>query len=73
MECVVASFGFQSHTQHTIWIYRHDHDATSWIFAIVTETMAMKALFYSSMDRKEEAHELIKKSLKNNITNGTCE
>ncbi|KAJ3416121.1 N-alpha-acetyltransferase 16, NatA auxiliary subunit [Chytridiales sp. JEL 0842] len=36
------------------------------------ETLAMKALFLSSLDRREEAHEFIKKALKNHLTNATC-
>ncbi|KAJ3191514.1 N-alpha-acetyltransferase 16, NatA auxiliary subunit [Irineochytrium annulatum] len=36
------------------------------------ETMAMKALFLSSLERKEEAHELIKKSIKLDLGNPVC-
>ncbi|KAJ3104096.1 N-alpha-acetyltransferase 16, NatA auxiliary subunit [Phlyctochytrium planicorne] len=36
------------------------------------ETLAMKALFLSSLDRKEEAHELIKKAIKLDLSSSVC-
>ncbi|KAI8854203.1 n-alpha-acetyltransferase 15, NatA auxiliary subunit-like protein [Chytridium lagenaria] len=36
------------------------------------ETVAMKALFLSSLERKEEAHDLIKKALRLEISNPVC-
>ncbi|KAJ3218811.1 N-alpha-acetyltransferase 16, NatA auxiliary subunit [Dinochytrium kinnereticum] len=36
------------------------------------ETLAMKALFLSSLERKEEAHELIKKAIRLELANPVC-
>ncbi|KAJ3004599.1 UNVERIFIED_CONTAM: hypothetical protein HDU68_004990, partial [Siphonaria sp. JEL0065] len=36
------------------------------------EALAMKALFLSGLDRREEAHEVIKKAIKNDIGNHVC-
>ncbi|KAJ3142643.1 N-alpha-acetyltransferase 15, NatA auxiliary subunit [Physocladia obscura] len=36
------------------------------------KALAMKALFLSGLDRREEAHEVIKKAIKNDINNHVC-
>ncbi|KAI9352659.1 NMDA receptor-regulated protein 1-domain-containing protein [Obelidium mucronatum] len=36
------------------------------------EALAMKALFLSGLDRREEAHEVVKKAIKNDIGNHVC-
>ena len=37
------------------------------------ETLAMKGLFSSHLDKKAEAHDLIKKGIRNDITSHICE
>ncbi|KAI8840387.1 NMDA receptor-regulated protein 1-domain-containing protein [Chytriomyces cf. hyalinus JEL632] len=36
------------------------------------EALAMKALFFSGLDRRDEAHETVKKAIKNDIGNHVC-
>lgn len=39
---------------------------------IIIESLAMKGLLCSNLDRKEEAHELVKKGLKIDLTSPVC-
>jgi hypothetical protein len=39
---------------------------------LIIETLAMKGLFCSHLDRKDEAHEFIKKGIRQDITSHIC-
>ena len=42
------------------------------VFFVTTETLAMKGLALNSLDKKEEAHQLVKRGLAANLLSSVC-
>jgi hypothetical protein len=47
-------------------------EVADFYFVIFVETLAMKGLIVSNMNRKEEGYELVKLGVKNNLKSHIC-